>query len=354
MPSEHPIGSATRVLEASPDSIAVAVELLRHGSLVAFPTETVYGLGADAADPDAVKAVFVAKGRPATDPLIVHVASTDQARLCGDLDVGRGDGPRLAEAFWPGPLTLVVPRHGTVTEVVGGGLDTVGLRIPAHPVALALIRGSGLALAAPSANRFGRVSPTCADHVVQELEGRVELVLDAGPTPLGVESTVVALGEGPPVVLRPGGVTIEDLREVVADTELRHRLEVEPASAAHAPGTRTAHYAPDVPVTLVEAGPETTEAIAAALRGRGLAVEVMALPSDPVMAARTLYARLRELDRLGADAVLVEAVGGGGLGRAINDRLFRAAHGHVVLECSTSVVDRIFERASDGGSSGSA
>lgn len=338
-----------RVLDSSSGSVAVAAARLRHGALVAFPTETVYGLGADATDPVAVRRVFDVKGRPSADPLIVHVASVGEAFRCGRLDVGRGDGLRLAEEFWPGPLTLVVPRSAEVAAEVGGGLDTVGLRVPAHPVALALIRETGRPLAAPSANRFGRVSPTTAEHVVQELDGGVEIVLDAGPTPLGVESTVVLLGDGPPVVARPGGVTVEDLRAIVADVEVQDRHVADLAEPSSSPGAGIAHYSPSTPVTMVEAGEEVTAAIAAALRGRGVDVAVLDLPSEPESAAAVLFSELRRLDSGGAAIALATAVRGAGLGRAVNDRLFRAAHGHVVTECTEPELGRLAARAASAG-----
>jgi L-threonylcarbamoyladenylate synthase len=334
-----------RVLDPSPAAIGAAAALLRAGALVAFPTETVYGLGADATDEDAVRRVFEAKARPATDPLIVHVDSFAQAEACGALDVGRGDGRRLAEQFWPGPLTLVVPRRAGVTDAVGGGLDTVGLRMPAHPVALELIRETGRPLAAPSANRFGRVSPTRAQHVVDELRGSVALVLDAGPTPLGVESTVVLLGDDPPRVVRPGGVTVEDLREVVADTQLHERLVSSGGHPAPAPGGRIAHYSPAIPVTLVEATEEVTAELAEGLRSRGTKVVVIGLTRDPATAAATLYDELRGLDATDAEMALATALSGEGLGRAVNDRLFRAAHGHVVTECTEGELARLADRA---------
>ena len=299
MVDEGSLRPAPPVLEPSPEAIGAAAALLRAGALVAFPTETVYGLGADATDEAAVRRVFEAKGRPVTDPLIVHVDSFVQAERCGALDVGRGDGRRLAEQFWPGPLTLVVPRRAGVVDAVGGGLDTVGLRMPAHPVALELIRATGRPLAAPSANRFGRVSPTRAEHVVDELGGSVSLVLDAGPTPLGVESTVVLLGDGPPRVVRPGGVAVEDLRDVVVDTQLHERLVVATGDPAPAPGHGIAHYSPATPVTFVEATEETTAQLAEALRARGTRVVVIGLPRDPTAAATVLYDELRALDAAG-------------------------------------------------------
>src|SRR6185369_9139359 len=204
----------TVLLPADPASIRRAADLLRQGGLVAFPTETVYGLGVHALDRDAVRRLFVAKGRPASDPLIVHVTSLEAARLLASIpDHAR----ELAVAFWPGPLTLVMPRSTVVPDEVTAGLDTVAIRVPAHPVARALIEEAGIPIAAPSANLFSRPSPTRAAHVLDDLDGRIDLVLDGGATTVGVESTVLDLSAARPTVLRPGVVTVEMLRRVIAD-----------------------------------------------------------------------------------------------------------------------------------------
>ena len=355
-------GVPTVVLDAAgPGAIARAAALLAGGGLVAFPTETVYGLGADATSAVAVRRVFAAKGRPATDPLIVHVASIDEAEALGDLDAGDGSARRLAREFWPGPLTVVVPRRPPLAAEVGGGRHTVALRSPAHPVALDLIRAAGVPVAAPSANRFGRVSPTTAAHVVAELDGAVDLVLDGGPTPLGVESTVVACGEGAPRLLRPGGLTVEDLTAVAADLVVPPRV-VQPESVpAGSPGVFLGHYAPSVPVVLVEGGAAVVGALAGALRAAGVAAAALALPTGAEAAARELYARLRELDAglsigrpapgragasppVGPPVILAAATDPAGLGRAVNDRLYRAAHGHLATDASDATVRRIRER----------
>ncbi len=325
-----------------PGAIAEAAEVIVTGGLVAFPTETVYGLGADALNPEAVQRIFAAKGRPADNPLIVHVA--DPAEVEG-LAAALPDAARLLMArCWPGPLALVLPAAPQVPLVTRGGLGTVAVRMPAHPVALALIRAAGCPIAAPSANRSGRPSPTTAQHVLADLGEVIELVLDGGPTPVGVESTVLDLTTSPPSVLRPGGVAVETLRDLLGPVALP------PPGApvlARAPGTRYRHYAPRTRVVLVEASPDRIgEAVAGAVRdlwNRGLRVGVMvteehaaAVPSgavvrvmgpraDPAVVAARLFAQLRELDEADLDAIVVEAIEERGLGRAVMDRLRRAA-----------------------------
>lgn len=339
----------TEVRPADPAGIARAAGVIRAGGLVAFPTETVYGLGADATSAEAVNRIFSAKGRPASDPLIVHVASLTAAEAVGDLDAGGGLARRLVADLWPGPLTVVVPRgpDGDVVAEVGGGA-TVALRCPAHPVALRLLQLVVVPIAAPSANRFGRVSPTAAPHVLEELEGRVDLVLDGGSTPLGVESTVVAAADGRVEVLRPGGVSVEDLVATLGGdhdaVSVPDRLVVGAGGPAPSPGMLAGHYAPRVPMTLVDAGPRVLEQLARGLRAMGLAVDVVHLP-DGEGAARELYARLRALDHRGAEVALAGSVDPAGLGRAVNDRLFRAAHGHLAADATTSTVERIAARA---------
>ena len=315
----------------SPAIIAGAVELLRAGRLVAFPTETVYGLGADASSADAVARIFEAKGRPADHPLIVHLAGADA------LDAWAIDVPALARtlaaACWPGPLTLVLRRSGAVPDAVTGGLPTVGLRVPAHPVALALLRAFGGGIAAPSANRFGTVSPTTAAHVRAGLGDRVDLVLDGGPATVGVESTIVDLSGDEPAILRPGGLPRE-VQEAIAGVPLpvRDRGEV------RVPGMLAAHYAPDARLELVRPGAQPARA--AALRAQGHTVGVLAferggpiedatvveLGSSEEDAARRLYAAIRDLDAT-CDVILAWPPVERGLGLAIADRLRRAATG---------------------------
>lgn len=231
-----------------PAVVAEAAACLRAGGLVVLPTETVYGLGANALNPAAVAAIFAAKGRPATDPLIVHVSGLE------DLEAIVSDIPpvarRLASRFWPGPLTLILPKRATISDSVTAGLPTVAVRVPAHPVARAVIAAAGVPIAAPSANLFSRPSPTQAAHVLSDLDGRVDLVLDAGPTDVGVESTVLDLTVDPPLVRRPGGVTLEALRTVVPDVQvLTHHGDDREAQMA--PGQLLRHYAPQARLTLI-------------------------------------------------------------------------------------------------------
>ena len=315
----------------SPAILARAVELLRAGRLVAFPTETVYGLGADASNPDAVARIFEAKGRPADHPLIVHLAAAD------DIDAWAVDVPPLARtlaaACWPGPLTLVLRRSPAAPDAVTGGLPTVGVRVPAHPVALRLLRAFGGGIAAPSANRFGTVSPTTAAHVREGLGDRVDLVLDGGPSTVGVESTIVDLSGGAPAILRPGGLPREVL-EAIAGVP----LPIREGGEVRAPGMLAAHYAPDARLELVS--PDAQPARAAVLRAQGRTVGVLAFtPGGPIEdatvvdlgsseeeAARRLYAAIRELDAT-CDVILAWPPEERGLGLAIADRLRRAANG---------------------------
>ncbi len=301
------------------DDIAHAVDVLRVGGLVAFPTETVYGLGADAANPRALRRLFAVKRRPVDHPVIVHVARPTQLD-----DFGR-DVPQvahtLAAACWPGPLTLVVRRRGDrVAAEATGGRDTVGIRVPDHPVARALLDAFGGGIAAPSANRFGRVSPTTARHVRDDLDGDVDLVLDGGPCTVGIESTIVDVTGAEPVVLRIGGIGEERLAELVGRPRLTRRTEGEVA----APGTLESHYAPAARVELV--GAAELDARLGCLRAAGIVVGVLDAPDDVGEYARVLYQGLRELDRRGVDVILaVPPPATRGLGAAVADRLRRAA-----------------------------
>ena len=314
-------------LSADADGLARAAALIRAGRLVALPTETVYGLGADATDPEAVAAIYAAKGRPRFNPLIAHVATPAAARAEGVFDEA---ALRLAEAFWPGPLTLVVPAApgGSVCDLARAGLDSVALRVPAHTIARALLERAGRPVAAPSANRSGRVSPTSADHVLTDLDGRIAAVLDGGECPVGVESTVVACLAGPPRLLRPGGVTGEALAAV-----LGFALEAagDPGSRPVAPGLLASHYAPRAGVRLGARSIEPGEAVLlfGACRPPGLehaaAVESLSERGDPAEAATRLFGALRRLDASGAPTIAVAPVPEEGLGEAINDRLRRAA-----------------------------
>jgi L-threonylcarbamoyladenylate synthase len=311
-------------------AVAHAVDILRRGGLVAFPTETVYGLGADARNETAVRRIFAVKRRPVDHPVIVHIP--DASHLEGWAATVPKTAARLAAAFWPGPLTLVLKRAAGVLDVVTGGQDTVGLRVPYHPLALDLLRDFGGGIAAPSANRFGCLSPTSAAHVRAELGDEVDLILDGGPCKVGIESTIVDVTGPLPRMLRPGGIGLDALAEVIGG-------EILPAGAdgPRAPGRLAAHYAPRTKMVLVDAG-RLADAVHAGLRsGRRLAVfaraplprlpGVIALgaPDSPVDYARTLYRGLRELDEAKTDLLLVEDVPDTPEWLAVRDRLARAA-----------------------------
>lgn len=312
------------ILPADDAAIARAAALLRDGELVAFPTETVYGLGALAGSDQAVARVFAAKGRPAHNPLIVHVADVAVARRVGVLDA-RCEA--LAARFWPGPLTLVVPRApgASVSSLATAGLATVALRVPAHPVALALLRAVAAPIVAPSANPSGRVSPTTAAHVADELGDRVALILDAGPCRVGVESTVVDLAAAVPRMLRPGGVPREALEAVLGAVGIAEGDPQRPRS----PGQLPAHYAPRLPLRLDATAVAGDEALLAfgrdAVPPGALIVRNLSPTGDLAEAAANLFAMLRELDASGARAIAVMPIPESGLGAAINDRLRRAA-----------------------------
>ena len=322
-------------------AIEEAAELLRAGRLVAFPTETVYGLGANALDADAVRGIFAAKARPAWDPLIVHVTSRPMLeRVARRLPSGFD---RLAARFMPGPLTVLVDRADGVPDAVTAGRPTVAVRMPAHPVAHALIEAAGLPIAAPSANRFGHTSPTTAAHVLADLDGRIDAVLDGGPTDVGIESTVIDITVSPPEILRAGGVTREALEAAIGPVRLHQPpLAAQPPEALRAPGAGIRHYAPRAPVVLVEDAREVAS-VAAGLLADGCRVGVLwaeaAGPVPPPGAivvtwgrwgewdhlARTLFAGLRALDAAGAEAIVCPLPPEEGLGLAIRDRLQKAA-----------------------------
>jgi L-threonylcarbamoyladenylate synthase len=313
---------------ATPEAIAEAGAMLRAGKLVAFPTETVYGLGADATSDAAVAGIYAAKTRPSFNPLIAHLAEARDAAAQGIFSPA---ARRLAEAFWPGPLTLVVPLSpgGTVCALARAGLDSVALRVPAHPVARSLIAAAGRPVVAPSANRSGRVRPTTAGHVLHDLDGRIDLVLDGGDTSVGVESTIVACLDAAPVLLRPGGVTRDALEHV-----LEHALLRAPPSKAGsilAPGMLAAHYAPRAALRLRahdvrpgEAGLDFGGSFLGRVPGESACLD-LSPGGDLTQAAANLFAHLRALDATGARAIAVAAIPTHGLGEAINDRLVRAA-----------------------------
>ena len=339
----------TRILTADPADIAVAAALLQAGELVAFPTETVYGLGGDALSPDAVAAIFAAKGRPAEDPLIVHLA--DRSELPRVVAEVSPLAERLGAALWPGPLTLILPRGLAVPLLVTSGQATVAVRVPDHPVARALITAADRPLAAPSANRFGHTSPTTAAHVLADLEGRIAAVIDGGPTPIGVESTVLDLTRPIPTLLRPGGVSLERLRELVGDVVVGERVASTGAMAS--PGLLERHYAPESLLWLVvgaapaalawlrtramselaagkHVGLLLTDEDAAALADLNADCERLGSRGSPERIAHQLYSALRSLDARRPDIILARDLGEQGLARAVSDRLTRAAAGRIV------------------------
>jgi L-threonylcarbamoyladenylate synthase len=292
------------------DTLARAVAVLRDGGLVAFPTETVYGLGADAANAAAVERLYAVKGRPPGHPVIVHVADVHAVDRWASAMPAEAEA--LAYEFWPGPLTLILPRREGVPDVVTGGRPTVGLRVPAEPIALALLHAFDGGLAAPSANRFGRVSPTTADHVRADLAGDVDLILDGGPCAVGIESTIVDCSGREPVVLRPGGVPLEGIAAVLGRT-----VRVD-AREGGAPGTLASHYRPRARVEVVSAEAIGERRRELAADGRRVVLLVDVEPSH-------LYARLREADAAGVDVILAVLPDEAGLGAAVADRLRRAA-----------------------------
>ena len=325
MPNDRRIG-------AERDPVAIAVEVLREGGLVALPTETVYGLAADADNEMAVRRIFAVKGRPASHPLIVHVAGADAlpawARVIPD------EARALAGAFWPGPLTIVLPKQPRVSHAITGGQDTVAVRVPAHPLARSVLEQFGGGVAAPSANRFGRVSPTCAEHVREDLGDEVDYVLDGGACTVGVESTIVDLSREQPAVLRPGGLPIDDIQRV-----LGRRVSMRDDSAVRVPGQLASHYAPRAGIVLEN----RDEAVRRAeqLRSEGRRVALIAardlgvgvpegvtqfeVPSDSAGFARELYRLLREIDAAGFEVIVAVLPPEQGLGLAVRDRLRRAS-----------------------------
>jgi len=326
---------SARILPPTPAAIAEAADLLRAGQLVGMPTETVYGLAADASDPEAVARIFAAKGRPNDHPVIVHVAAgADLSRWAARVpDAAR----RLMAAFWPGPLTLILPRAPGVLDAVTGGQDTVGLRCPSHPVAQALLAAFGGGVAAPSANRFGRVSPTTAQHVAGEFDQAVPVVLDGGPCEVGIESTIVDVSSDIPILLRPGHVSAVALSAVLGTAVLTRAQMDERRSVPRVSGSLSAHYAPRTPLKLADAAVLAAEVAAARAQGRsvgvwssrdpgGATVWVQA-PSEPERYAQALYATLRELDGRGLDLLLLENPPAAPAWSAVRDRLGRAAVG---------------------------
>jgi L-threonylcarbamoyladenylate synthase len=317
--------------ELNQASIQEAAELLRAGRLVALPTETVYGLAADARNPDAVKRIFAAKGRPSFNPLIVHVSGIEQAKTLAANWPESAE--RLARAFWPGPLSLVLPRRPIIPLEVTGGLETVALRAPAHPVAQAVLAASGLPFAAPSANRSNAISPTCAAHVLTSLGDRIDAVLDGGSCAVGIESTVVDVTRARPVVLRPGGVTAEAIERVIGPLGLRDE-----GGTIASPGMLDRHYAPDAITRLFDPRDLASALGQVPASARiGAVVRTVAAPkderivawellgNDPVMFAREIYGALHRLEAAGVTYVLLETLPPSPEWEAVADRLRRAS-----------------------------
>jgi L-threonylcarbamoyladenylate synthase len=309
----------TRVLKAAADAIGAAARSLAAGGLVAFPTETVYGLGADATDGEAVARLYAAKGRPRFNPLISHV--TDLA-AAGRLAVFNTAARRLAEAFWPGPLTLVLPKMPdcVVSDLALAGLDTIAIRVPHHPVARDLLAAFGKPVVAPSANRSGHVSPTDAAHVLADLRGRIDLIVDGGPCAVGVESTILSLA-GVPTLLRPGGLPREDIERVLG----ARLADAPPSETPQAPGMLASHYAPKAQVRLNADAAQAGDVLLGFGPNAPAGTLNLSVRGDLVEAAANLFSHLRALDRGGGGTIAVMKVPRHGLGEAINDRLRRAA-----------------------------
>jgi L-threonylcarbamoyladenylate synthase len=331
----------TIIIQANSESIDQAASIVRGGGLVIFPTETVYGLGANAWNEGAVAKIFAAKGRPQDNPLIAHIAEMDDlGTLVSSIPES---AKRLAERFWPGPLTMVLPTSGGVPDAVTAGLDTVAVRMPSHPVARALILAAGVPIAAPSANLSGSPSPTRLTHCAADMDGRVDMILDGGSCDVGLESTVVTLAGDVPRLLRPGGVTLEQLLEVLGTVEADEAVfgKADEAKPVASPGMKYKHYAPKAELTLVYGGKEAFAKYVADHKDDGTAAlvfdgefteEALGVPlvtygkeSDAAAQAERLFAALRELDEIGAKTAYARAPSADGVGLAVYNRLMRAA-----------------------------
>ncbi|MDZ4688235.1 MAG: L-threonylcarbamoyladenylate synthase [Planctomycetaceae bacterium] len=306
---------------------AWAADVLRSGGLVALPTETVYGLGADATNPTAVARIFAAKQRPAFDPLIVHLASLAHWQTVATELPPRA--AQLAARFWPGPLTLVLPKQSGISDLVTSGLPTVGVRVPRHPLMQAVLELADCPIAAPSANRFGRLSPTRPEHVVEQLGNVIDLILDGGPCAVGVESTIVRPDVDGVTILRLGGLSVEDIAAVAGPVRL---AATESSTAPEAPGMLPQHYAPRTPIALVPAAPVAPSGsrwglltLRPIMCDGYVAIESLTADGDLILAAARFFAALHRLDKLGLDRIIAVEFPEHGLGRAINDRLRRAA-----------------------------
>ncbi|MCO6041626.1 L-threonylcarbamoyladenylate synthase [Thermococcus alcaliphilus] len=326
------------------EKIKIAARFIREGKLVAFPTETVYGLGADALNENAVKRIFEAKGRPPDNPLIIHIAEFDQVyELAREVPE---KAKMLAEKFWPGPLTIVLPKGDKVPYATTGGLETVAIRMPAHEIALALIKTSKRPIAAPSANISGKPSPTLAEHVADDFYGRIECIIDGGETKIGVESTVIDLTTEPPMLLRPGGLPLEEIERVIGKIKIHPAVKGKPVKLAKAPGMKYKHYAPEAQVIVIEGErkrvKEKIKELVKEYKAQGMKVGVMAtgdfyeadayfnIGESEEEIARNLFKALRELDKSGVDIILAEGIEERGLGLAVMNRLKKAAGYRVI------------------------
>ncbi len=330
-------------------------QVLKSGGLVAFPTETVYGLGANALDKNAVENIYKAKGRPVDNPLIVHIADTEAVESLTAMTPKIA--PMLMDAFWPGPLTLVMSKSSVIPSIITGGLDTVGIRMPSNPIALALIEKAGIPVAAPSANSSGRPSPTLAKHVVEDLYGKVDVIIDGGITRVGVESTVLDITVNPPVILRPGGVTLEQLKRLLGRVIIGSTLsDTFEDSVPRSPGMKYRHYAPKATLLLIQGSPElvaseiskrtelyhhegtfvgilATEETAALYEPEIFSYcKILSLGSrkDPESLAANLFKCLREFDEKGVELILAEAPDVNGIGQAVMNRLIKASGGNII------------------------
>jgi L-threonylcarbamoyladenylate synthase len=333
------------------DKVGYAAEIIKAGGLVAFPTETVYGLGANALDETAVKGIFAAKGRPADNPLIVHIA--DKGALCELTSSIPPVAGTLMDNFWPGPLTMIFNKSMAVPRITTGGLDTVAVRMPSHPVALALIAKSGLPIAAPSANTSGKPSPTIAQHVIEDLFGKVDMIIDAGSTNVGLESTVLDVTVSPPAILRPGGITPEQLESVFQRIEIDPTLMSQVASnvVPRSPGMKYKHYSPKAEVIIVEGSLDSMTAgisrLACRYASEGKKVGILATDQtkssyqcsevismgdrdNPETIAASLFRDLREFDERHADIIIAEAVDSSGIGLAVMNRMSKAAGYNII------------------------
>jgi L-threonylcarbamoyladenylate synthase len=329
--------------------------VLRSGGLVAFPTETVYGLGANVLDEKALEGIYKAKGRPSDNPLIVHVADT--GKVAGLVENMPSNAQKLMEAFWPGPLTLIMPKSDKVPFIITAGLDTVAIRMPSNPIALELIKKSGVPVAAPSANSSGKPSPTLASHVISDLSGKVDIIIDGGSTMVGVESTVLDITVDPPVILRPGGITREQLQQVLGEVAQETSLSFSSTETPpRSPGMKYRHYAPNAVLLLVQGRPEhVAEEISRRAElynseGNSIGIlttdesaslyepslytfcKILSLGSKkrPESLAANLFKRLREFDEAGVDVILAETPDTNGIGQAVTNRLVKASGGNIV------------------------